>query len=177
MEIIALFVASKNLKVTNGTSIYPQDWISQEDQELFKQVKDEFQVYLMGSRTYNEIADHIVLSSEHKRVIFTSKPGKYKEVEIPGELEFTSESPTDISNRLDSEGYQNALFLGGPTILVAFLTEKLISELRLTIEPVELEEGLNLFPPETDLATDFILKSSRKLNNNGTVHNVYTVRK
>lgn len=176
MEIVALFVASKNLKVTDGTSITPQGWVSKEDQELFKRTKEEFPVYIMGSKTYDEIANHIVPSSEHKRIVLTSSTDKYSDREIPGALEFTSLSPEDLVDRLDLEGYEEVLLLGGPAILLSFLTAHLVSELRLTIEPVTLDQGLDLFPRDTTLNQEFTLESSKALNKKGTIHNVYTAR-
>lgn len=177
MEIIALFVCSKNYKVTDGTSTHPQSWVSQDDQQLFKSTMKEFPVYIMGSKTYDQVAEHINPSQPYKRIILTSNPVKYSNNSIPQKLEFTNESAKNLTYRLDREGYRKALFLGGPATFVDFLTEKLISELRLTIEPIELEEGLDLFPPEISLARDFELKSSRQLNDQGTIYNVYTIHK
>ncbi len=128
----------------------------------------------MDSSTYN--ADRIKPSASHHFIVMTSEPAKYKELEVPGQLEFSDKSPTQLSARLDEQGYKNMLLVGGPHIATSFLKEQLVDELWLTIEPKIFGTGGN-FVIDENLDVDLQLLSFEKVNARGTLIAKYSVIK
>jgi dihydrofolate reductase len=128
----------------------------------------------MGRATFN--ADTFSPSPGHQIVVMTSHPEKYKSFEIPGQMEFTSESPVELSSRFASKGQQQMMVVGGPHVATSFLQEQLIDELWLTIEPRIFAMGENF---ATDAKLDIYLRliQSDKVNDQGTLITKYAVLK
>ncbi len=162
MKVILIMVQSINGKVRliNDKN---QAWSSQEDKRHFSKVTKEIGVVIMGRKTFEEIGRPL---KNRKNIVLTGEPEKYQKLEktYQGSLFFTDEKPESLLNRLESEGYQTAALIGGPTINALFLEKKLIDEIYLTIEPVIIEGDLSLFSYVQDIY-QFKLNEVIKLNN------------
>ena len=112
-------------------------WASDADKQHFASALAAADVYLMGSATYSAARDDIRrrLDSGHRRVIITRTPQKYADDAVPGQLEFTSESPTEILDRMRADGHGRCAVLGGGEIYNLFLAADAVDELQLTVEP------------------------------------------
>jgi dihydrofolate reductase len=172
MKTILIFVATLDGKVTKWGDPYVRKWSSKEDQEYFRKIWKDSRLIVMGSSTYN--ADRIKPSVNHHFIVMTSEPVKYKELEIPGQLEFSDKSPAQLSASLNEKGYKNMLLVGGPHIATSFLKEQLVDELWLTIEPVIFGTGGN-FVINENLDIDLKLLSVEKVNKRGTLIAKYSV--
>lgn len=143
MKVILIMVQSINGKVRliNDKN---QVWSSQEDKKHFSKITKEIGVVIMGRKTFEEIGKPL---DKRKNIVLTGEPEKYQKLEktYQGSLFFTDEKPESLLNRLESEGYQTAALIGGPTINALFLEKNLIDEMYLTIEPVIIEGDLSLF--------------------------------
>jgi dihydrofolate reductase len=106
----------------------------------------------------------------------TSHPDRYKNLETPGQMEFTSETPVELYSRFSINGHQQILVVGGPHIATSFLKEQLIDELWLTIEPKIFGIGLN-FATDEKLDISLRLLQSEKVNDQGTLITKYAVLK
>ena len=69
-------------------------------------------------------------------------------MEVPGQIEFTNESPVELTTRFKSKGHKQMLVVGGPHVATSFLKEQLIDELWLTIEPKIFGTGGNFATDE-----------------------------
>ena len=174
MKIVLIFVATLDGKVTKSGDLLIRKWASKEDQEYFHTIWKNSGLIVMGSSTYN--ADRVKPSINQHFIVMTSEPAKYKELEAPGQLEFSDDSPAQLSARLDEQGYKNMLLVGGAHIATAFLKEQLVDELWLTIEPRIFGTGSN-FVIEEELDIELSLISCEKVNARGTLITKYVVLK
>lgn len=163
-------VSSINGKITRGDDPYVSAFASPEDAELFDRLKKEASLIIMGSKTYEVARAKLVLSPKTLRIVMTRDPKQY--TAVPGQLEFTNESPSDLLRRLEQDGHKDAMLAGGAHINSLFLKEQLVTELRITIEPWILGKGKNLVE-ELDLDTHFKLVSTNVINDAGTIHLLY----
>ena len=91
-------------------------------------------------------------------------------------IEFTNESPVEITGRFKSKGYKQMVVVGGPHIATSFLKEQLIDELWLTLEPKIFGTGGN-FVTEVKLDINLRLIHYEKVNEQGTLITKYAVLK
>lgn len=168
MHITLIAVTSLNGKITAGENTRVHDWASKEDQRYFTALKEKSRLIIMGRKTFDAGREHMTLSPKLLRVVLTKNPGAYKKFEVPKQLEFTDESPETVLKRLEKIGQKKALLVGGAEINTAFLKQNLVNELWLTVEPLIIGQGKNLFS-ETELHKKILLRNVKKLNKNGTL--------
>lgn len=174
MKTILIFVSSLDGKVTKWDEPNVRLWSSHQDQDYYKKVWSESRLIVMGSATFN--ADTFNPSADHQMIVMTSQPDKHKSLAVPGQLEFTSKTPFELSSGFAIKGYQQMLVVGGPHIATAFLKEQLIDELWLTIEPRIFGMGQN-FATDAKLDISLRLIQSEKVNDQGTLITRYAVLK
>ena len=174
MKTILIFVSSLDGKITKWGEPNVRLWSSHQDQDYYKKVWNESRLIVMGSATFN--ADTFNPSPAHQIIIMTGHPDRYKSFEVPGQMEFTNETPVELSARFATKGHQQMLVVGGPHIATSFLKEQLIDELWLTIEPKIFGMGEN-FATEAKLDIDLRLIQSEKVNDQGTLITKYAVLK
>ncbi len=145
--------------ISTDTSRMP-DWTSGEDWKYFQTALAKASAVVAGSRTYRVAQDHI-----DKRVayVLTSKVIKPK---VTGSVTFLNPRHTDIGT-LCAE-HKMVAIVGGSEAYRTMLDLGLFDELHLTIEPVILGGGKQLFA-EGKLRTQFKLVSVKKLNPHGTI--------
>jgi dihydrofolate reductase len=172
MKTILVFVSTLDGKITRWENPFVRTWSSVEDQDYFHRIWKEAGLIVMGSNTFN--ADPVKPSGWHLLVILTKDPAKYKEKVVPGRLEFTNESPSEIVLRFAKEKRELMLVVGGAHVATSFLKEELIDELWLTIEPKIFGKGLSFV---TDERMDIELKllTCEKVNERGTMIMKYQV--
>ena len=174
MKTILIFVSSLDGKVTKWGEPNVRSWSSHQDQDYYKKVWNESPLIVMGSSTFN--ADIFYPSPGHLVVVMTSHPDRYKSFEISGQMEFTNETPVELSSRFTLRGYQQMLVVGGPHIATSFLKEQLIDELWLTIEPRIFGTGEN-FATDAKLDINLRLIQIEEVNDQGTLITKYAVLK
>jgi dihydrofolate reductase len=174
MKTILIFVSSLDGKVTKWGEPHVRLWSSHQDQDYYKKVWNESRLIVMGSNTFN--ADKFSPSASNQIIIMTSYPDKYKDLETPGQIEFTNETPAELTSRFIMKGHQQILVIGGPHIATSFLKEELIDEIWLTIEPKIFGMGDN-FATGAKLDIDLRLIQSEKVNEQGTLITKYAVMK
>ena len=174
MKTILIFVSSLDGKVTKWGEPNVRLWSSHQDQDYYKKVWNDSKLIVMGSTTYKD--DTFNPSPDHQIIIMTSDPNRYKNAMVPGQIEFTSETPVELIARFTDKGYQQMLVVGGPHIATSFLQEQLIDELWLTIEPKIFGMGAN-FAIDTKLDIDTRLIQCEKVNDQGTLITKYAILK
>ncbi len=173
MRTILIFVSTLDGKVTKWGDPHVKLWSSPQDQNYYKSIWDESQLIVMGSGTFN--ADSFP-PSNHQLIIMTGHPDKYESLGISGKIEFTNESPVELTARFKSKGHKQMLVVGGPHVATSFLIDQLIDELWLTFEPKIFGIGGNLV---TDIQLDINLRliCFEKVNEQGTLITKYAVLK
>src|SRR5579864_4964676 len=110
MKIILIDVSSLDGKLTKwkGNDVY--EWSSREDFMHFQKVKSENNLIVMGSGTFERIRDVEIAGlkpeKERLRIIVTRRPNKYQRSVVPGQMEFSNESPEELITRLEQRGYK-----------------------------------------------------------------------
>lgn len=174
MKVSMVMVSSVNGKITKGDNPDVAVFASKEDATLFASLKLQFPVIIMGRRTYEVARANMKLQPEVLRIVMTKDPKRFISESVSGQLEFTDESPKELVGRLTKAGYETAMLAGGSEVNARFLKDQLVSELRITIEPVLLGEGKN-FLAESVVDIPMKLVSTRQLNVRGSMHMIYEV--
>lgn len=174
MKIVLVFVATLDGKITKWGDPFVRKWSSKEDQDYFTNLWNNAHLIVMGSKTYD--ADMLKPSPHRLAVVMTTNPLRYKQLEIPGQLEFSNNTPEEIVARFTAGGYGQMMVVGGPHIATSFIKAQLIDELWLTIEPIIFGSG-GSFVIEEELDINLRLISCEKVNEHGTLFTRYTVVK
>lgn len=181
MKITLINVISLDSKLLEGhdeSDIYK--WSSKEDFKHFQQIRSQHNLLVMGSGTFNSVKESDIAGlraeKDRLRIIMTSKPQSYKEYVVPGQLEFSNETPTALVARLEKAGFTKLLLVSGGRLATSFLKANLIDELLLTIEPYIFGNG-EPFVHEEKFAIKLALLSAKKLNTQGTLLLKYKILK
>jgi len=168
MKLTAILVTSLDGLISQKTPADIYTWTSPEDsQQFFDQIKAA-KLIIMGSQTYLAARAKIVLTPETLRIVLTNQPEKFKADSVPNQLEFVTASPESLVSSLENRGYHKALLVGGSLTLENFLNSKLVTELRLTIEPILLGEGKSLLS-KLNFDQKLKLNTWQKINSKGTL--------
>ncbi len=172
MRITLAMVSSVDGKTTHPTL---HGWSSPEDQDHFRKLKTMYPIIIMGRKTYDTVKGELQLSLKTRRIVMTQNPDAHENAQVPGQLEFTNESPRMLVRHLTAEGVESALLVGGSDINQAFLKDKLITDCYITIEPRFFGNGKSIF---TSDAIDIPLQLTdvTTLNTRGTLLLHYIIR-
>ena len=173
MKTILIFVSTLDGKITKWGNPDVKLWSSHQDQDYYKKIWNESKLIVMGSNTFNAGS---FPSPNPQLIIMTGHPDKYKSLKISGQIEFTSESPLELTDRFKSKGHQQMLVVGGPHVATSFLKEQLIDELWLTLEPKIFGIGGN-FATDVKLDINLCLIHCDRVNKQGTLITKYSVLK
>lgn len=167
MRVTAIAVSTLDGKITRGRDSNIYSWTSKGDQEFFRNQIEDNNLIVMGRKTYEAAKNRIVLKKGKLRVVLTRNPKKYGRYGVKGKLEFTNESPVKLVKRLEREGFDKMLLVGGDSNGL-FFQHGLVNDLYLTLEPLVFGNG-KTFAAKKLLDTALKLVSVRKLNLKGTL--------
>ncbi len=121
-------------------------WASEDDKSHFSSTLATCDSSIVGSATYLAARDHMLanLHARRRRMVMTRTPDCYADDSRPGLLEFISESPAALIDRLRADGSSRCALLGGGQIYSAFLADGLVDEMIITIEPKIFGTGTRL---------------------------------
>lgn len=172
MKVFLVFVVTADGKVTKWGDPNVKSWSSQEDQKYFSQLIRSAPLVVLGSTTYR--ADPMKPKENRLMIVLTRDPERYKELEVPGKLEFTNDSPSQLVKKYSEKGYDQMLVAGGPNVATSFLKENLVDEIWLTIEPLVFGSG-GSFVTRIKLDIRLNLLSVGRMNDQGTLLLKYAV--
>ncbi|KKR76897.1 MAG: Dihydrofolate reductase [Candidatus Levybacteria bacterium GW2011_GWA2_40_8] len=178
MKVILINVSSLDGRFTKwkGKNIY--EWSSSEDFAFFQKTKLENNLIVMGSTTFDHVRKigkaGLKPEKERLRIIMTKNPSKYKEFEIPDQMEFKNLSPKQLIKHLEKRGFKQMLLVSGGKVANSFFKDGLVNEVWLTLEPRIFGSGKSL-AEGSDLDVKLKLESSEKLNPQGTLLLKYKV--
>lgn len=175
MRVLLTYVSSVNGKITNGYDPDVTKWSSKEDKEQFHKIRDDADVIIRSSRTY-ELVKGMSKPEGQLMVVMTRSPEKYKVESSDDTVEFTDKEPREVVAELEKRGYKSILVAAGGTLTSQFFRYGLVDEFYLTIEPKIFGTGVNMIG-ELDFTTEMELMSADRLNGQGTMLLKYRVRK
>ena len=106
----------------------------EEINDLIQNAKEAGNI-VMGRKTYEIFNDGVIFAGLDV-VVVSGSNGSVAEVQVAG-------SPKEALDYLKAKGFDTAFVIGGVSLANAFLTEKLIDEVVMNIEPY-IEAGLKL---------------------------------
>src|SRR5258708_6455277 len=124
MKVILIHASSIDGKLTKGTGKNIYEWSSPEDFSHFQKIKRQNNLIVMGSGTFDDVKDNkqagLKPEKERLRIILTSKPQNYTQYVIPGQMEFSDETPKQLLERLDKQGFTQMLLVSGGKVATSF---------------------------------------------------------
>ena len=138
------------------------DWTSGADKQFFAQTTKALGIMIMGSKTFSTIGRAL---PERETIVMTSHPESFGTVDG---VEFTSEPPAAIIERLQSLGHSGVAICGGASVYHQFMAAGLVDELYLTIEPLVFGQGVPLFSDSLDCKLQLV--SSERLGEHSVLN-------
>jgi dihydrofolate reductase len=157
MKVTLMIALTADGKIAKDASHYP-DWTGSADKKLFKQITLDAGVIIMGSATYATIGKPL----PNRRNIVLSR--RTDRVSSYHNLEYTNNQPAEIIAKLESDGFDRAILIGGAQINTLFAKAGLINEMILTYCPNVFGSGLSLF--SESLSMDLELLAAKQLDTN-----------
>ena len=159
MKISVYLAASANGMISNGRNI--PDWLSEEFSQGFMAISQQTKAVIMGKTTYNHLApDYLPLKNEGTLVVLTHDTSAQR---VQSNVVFTDKKPKDIAAMIESQGYSEAVIIGGTATVSEFMKAGLVNDLILVIEPVLFGTGLPLLK-DVDHEYSMSLYDVKKLN-------------
>ncbi len=173
MKIILFMAMSLNAIIAseNGS----EDFLSDKNWKTFSDLAKKHGCFIVGRKTYEMVQkwpDYNFNNIDAKLKIVISSNNGLK-LDLPFLL---ANSPKDAIKKAMALGFESAILAGGSTINSAFMSENLINEVIINIEPVILGDGIPIFSEnefekhlsliETMKITDDILQVRYKVNKN-----------
>jgi dihydrofolate reductase len=143
------------------------NWTSKEDKQLFVSLTKKYNVMIMGSNTFKTINRAL---PDRRTIVYTTKP---ESILVAG-IETTNSLPVKLISDLEKQGVNAITVCGGASIYDMFLRANLVSDMYITIEPIIMGRGINIF--KNDYTVNLKLIESKKLNDN-TVMLHYSVKR
>ncbi|MGQ9855821.1 MAG: dihydrofolate reductase family protein [Fervidobacterium sp.] len=144
------------------------EWGSLEDKKLFKEITISSGVVIMGRRTFESIGKKL----PGRLNVVLSRSGIFKN-EMPDIV--LSGEPREILESLRERGYQDMCVIGGQQVFTQFIDSGTVTDIYLTIEPIILPDGINLFE-KIGRIYNLKLENVRLLNESGSIHIHYVVK-
>jgi dihydrofolate reductase len=170
MKISIYIATSANGFISNSRNI--PDWLSPEYGNGFYAICQRTKAVIMGRTSYDILApDYLPLKTEGKTIVLTTN--RTLQPANPT-VEFTAADPAVIVDKLQSEGYAEAVIIGGAMTMSAFLNAGLVNDLYFVVEPVLFASGLPLLK-DVEADRKLELAEIAKINDN-TVQLHYLVK-
>lgn len=171
MKVTMVHVQSLDGKLTKGDNTDVHSWSSDEDSAFFVRQLREAKLIVMGRRTYEAAKSKPTPGT--LRLVMTSQPERFADRAVPGQLEFTSETPGELVARLEKQ-FDELLLVGGGQVYGAFFAAHAVTDVYATIEPQLFGVGTEMLG-NTPLDVALQLVSVEKLNDRGTLLLAYRV--
>jgi dihydrofolate reductase len=167
VRVLLLAVITLDGKIARNAHEF-SGWSSREDKRLFARASREAGVVVMGRSTYETMPRPL---PGRLNVVMTRQPPAI----APEGVEFTSDPPERIVERLAMRSYSAIVVAGGAQVYRAFLEAGVVDELWLTVEPLTFGAGVSLLG-DVSLELRFTLLEAQRMGEN-TVHLRYAAAK
>ena len=154
MKVTLLIALTADGKIAKDAAHFP-DWTGKADKKLFKQITLAAGVVIMGSATYTTIGKPLL---NRRNIVLTRRTDR---ASTHKNLVFTNKKPIEILEKLESDGFDHVIVIGGAQINTLFARAGLIDEMILTYCPKMFGTGLSLFTEPVSM--DLELLSTKQL--------------
>lgn len=138
-------------------------WTSEADEKSFAALRKKIGNVIMGRGTYDTlVGDSQFPFPDCLNVVMTREA---PETETLKKVVFTDKSPEEVLQDLAAQGFSEALLAGGGDLNGSFMTDGLVDEIYLTVEPLAIGQGIKLFGTG-DFRRDLELLEVNKLSDN-----------
>ena len=138
MIVFLIVATSLDGKIAESAAQSSLVWTSKEDLQFFVKKTKEIGIIVMGRKTFQTIGKPL----KDRKIFVLSFPGEENPT-LEG-VEFTTESPAQLVDRLNREGVVSLAVCGGASVYSQFLAGGLFDEIFVTIEPYLFGNGLPL---------------------------------
>lgn len=149
MHVSLMIAITIDGKIARSSDHYP-DWTGKADKRLYVEITKKAGVMIMGSTTFDIIGRTL---PGRKTVVMTRNAKRRSDRD---DLVFTPSPPEQILADLASQGFAEAVVVGGAKINQLFAEKGLIDELIVTISPYAFGSGLSIFSDAVDLKLSLI---------------------
>lgn len=159
MKVILYMAVSVNGMIAKSDD--DTNWISKEEWDSYSLMVQTVGNLIVGHRTYNILTQQPQFS-ELKNV----------KLVVISQQNFPTLSPNHLVAHLPKEAlellkdFDEVIVAGGGIMNAAFLTENLVDEIYIDIEPIILGKGIKLFA-DADFEKELELVGTKKLSSNG----------
>ena len=157
MHVMLMVAITVDGRIARSADHYP-DWTGKADKRFYVEITKKAGVMIMGSTTFDTIGRAL---PGRKTVVMTRDPQRCSD---SADLVFTPDPPEAILSCLATQGYTEAVVVGGSKINYLFAEKGLIDELILTVSPYAFGTGLSIFSGSVDL--NLSLQSFSQLDEN-----------
>ena len=131
------------------------DWTSTEDRRHIVQLSKQAQVIIMGSTTYQTLK--IKRAPPGRRLIIYT----HNADSIKGEnIETTGVSPQELLQQLATQGVEDVIVEGGPSVYGMFLAAGVVDEVYITVEPVLFGTGIPFLQTQLNIQMQLLEHTS-----------------
>ena len=146
MKVIALYSSSIDGKIAHSKQD-TLEWISSDAQKFFRAETTKSGIVIMGRKTFMKEAKPY----EHRyNVVLTKNPKKYSKYVQEDVIEFTSDKPEKLIEKLTQRKHEAIFIIGGQTIFSEYMEKGLIDEVWTTVEPILFGSGVEPFKLDKD---------------------------
>lgn len=171
MNVFLIAAISLDGFIAPDPSVTSTAWTSGADKKFFTERTKQAKVMVMGSTTFNTIKRPL---KDRLTVVLSSKPKPAEYAQFDdSQVRYTAQSPLEIIETLENEGYTELAVCGGSSVYKQFMEAGLIKTLYITIEPIIFGKGVPLFSDALS-QQKLSLQSSEKIGED-TILLEYTV--
>lgn len=158
-KFIAYIATSIDGRISVASKVLP-NWTSKEDWEFFQKGLSKADAVVVGRNTYEVARERL---QKRNTFVLSSKP---KTLTRRGSVTFVNPKKVDLKELFKE--YKTVAVIGGGQVYQSMLDFGLLDEMYVTIEPVILGRGPQMFVGGTK--NSFLkLQSIKKLNARGTI--------
>jgi dihydrofolate reductase len=143
MKVILLMAVTADGMIARN-SMQTIDWTGKGDKKYFIHITRQAGAMIMGSKTFDTIGK--VLQGRKNIVLTRDKTRTSQD----RDLIFTCQTPDQILNDLQDQGFESVALIGGSIVNALFMKENLVDEIHMTIVPRLFGKGLSLFSESLD---------------------------
>lgn len=121
-----------------ATKSWDSEWISETDIEFFDQKCADADCIIVGNTTYNQYKWELYPIEGKENIVLSSQT-------ITDNACYYSKTPQEAIERAKDQWHKNILLVWGGHINGAFLSENLIDEVLIDVQPIILWTGIKLF--------------------------------
>lgn len=141
-------------------------WNSPEDGVHYKSTITEIGVCIMGRTSFDVIGGKNYDGVKHW--VMTNNPELLANNHGNENVIYTNKAYTDLLDEIANDGHEKVAILGGSKVYTEMISQSLVDEIVITIEPVVLAAGVPLFRSEVS-ESNWQLVDHKKLNDRGTL--------